>query len=142
MVDKETNADTWTLCNMRCEMNAWRDYISHEIDISKELDAAFNFPKIPLMPHWVEQIRRYRVLQQYSAKRHDQAHHKNIKDGWKAFNHNLNYLQQEITFQHLILCFETRELNLPALVQRWENSSGACKVLTSCADLAAPLGFQ
>jgi len=34
-VDKETNAETWTLSKKWCEMNAWRDYISHEIDVSK-----------------------------------------------------------------------------------------------------------
>jgi len=56
-VDKETNAETWTPSKNRREMHAWRDYISHEIDISKELDADFNFPKIHLMSHWAEQIR-------------------------------------------------------------------------------------
>jgi len=55
-VDEETNAETWTPSKKRCEMNAWQDYISHEIDISKELDADFNFPKIHLMSHWAEQI--------------------------------------------------------------------------------------
>jgi len=35
-VDEETNAETWTQCNKRREMNAWRDYISHKIDVSKE----------------------------------------------------------------------------------------------------------
>ena len=38
-VDKETNAETWTLSKKWREMNAWRDYISHEIHVSKELDA-------------------------------------------------------------------------------------------------------
>ena len=33
------------------EMNAWQDSFSHEIDVSKELDAEFNFPKIRLMSH-------------------------------------------------------------------------------------------
>jgi len=56
-VDDETNAETWTPSKKRREMDAWRDYISHEIDVSKELDADFNFPKIHLMPYWVEQIR-------------------------------------------------------------------------------------
>ena len=50
-VDEETNADSWTPCKQRREMNAWRDYISDEIDISKELDADFNFRKIHLMSH-------------------------------------------------------------------------------------------
>jgi len=50
-VDEETNAETWTLSKKRCEMNAWQDYFSHEIDVSKELDADFNFPKIHLMSH-------------------------------------------------------------------------------------------
>jgi hypothetical protein len=45
-VDKEITAETWTPSKKRREMNAWRDYISHEIDVSKELDAEFNFPKI------------------------------------------------------------------------------------------------
>ena len=118
-VDEETNAETWTPSKKRREMNAWRDYISHEIDVSKELDADFNFPKIHLMSHWVEQIRRYGALQQYSAERHEQAHKTNLKDGWNASNHNLNYLPQVITFQRRILCFEVRELNLQALAQRW-----------------------
>jgi len=56
-VDEETNAETWTLSKKQREMHAWRDYISHEIDDSKVLDADFNFPKIHLMSHWVEQIR-------------------------------------------------------------------------------------
>jgi len=56
-VDEETNAETWTLSKKRREMNAWWDYISHEIDVSKEFDADFNFPKIHLISHWVEQIR-------------------------------------------------------------------------------------
>jgi hypothetical protein len=55
-VEKETNAETWTPSNKRREMNAWRDSISHKIDISKELDADFNFPKIHLMSHWAKQI--------------------------------------------------------------------------------------
>jgi hypothetical protein len=106
------------------------------------LDTDFNFPKIHLMSHWVEQIRRYGALQQYSAERHEQAHKTNLKDGWNASNHNLNYLPQVITFQRRILCFELRELNLQALAQRRETSAAACKVLQSGADLAAPLGSQ
>jgi hypothetical protein len=38
-------------------MNLWRFYISHEIDVSKELDGDFNCPMIDLLSHWVEQIR-------------------------------------------------------------------------------------
>jgi hypothetical protein len=119
-------------------MNAWWDYISGEIDISKELDALFNFPKIHLMSHWAEQVRQYGTLQQYSAERHEQAHKTNLKDGWNASNHNLNYLPQVITFQRRILCFELRELNRQALPQLRENSAGACNVLPSSADLVAP----
>jgi hypothetical protein len=141
-VDEETNAETWTPSMQRREMNAWWDHISHEIDVSKELDAVFNFPKMHLMSHWVEQIRRYGALQQYSADRHEQAHTTNLKDGWNASNHDLNYLPQGITCQRRILCFEVRELNLQALAQRWENSAAACKVLPSGADLAAPLSPQ
>jgi hypothetical protein len=57
------NAETWTPSNKRCQMNAWRDYITHEIDVSVELDADFKFQNIHLMSHWVEQIRRYGDLQ-------------------------------------------------------------------------------
>jgi len=141
-VDEETNAETWTPPKKQRKMNAWQDYISHTIDVSKELDADFNFPKIHVMSHWVEQIRRYRALQQYSAERHEQAHTTNLKDGWNASNHNLNSLPQVINFQRRILCLEITELNLQALTQRWENSAAACKVLSSGADLAAPLSSQ
>jgi hypothetical protein len=34
-VDEETNAETWTLSKKRREMNTWRDYISHEIDVPR-----------------------------------------------------------------------------------------------------------
>jgi len=138
-VDEETIAETWTPSKKRRDMNAWRDYISHKIDVSKELDADFNFPKIHLMSHWVQQMCRYGALQQYSAERHEQVYKTNLMDGWNASNHNLNYLPQVITFQHRILCFEIRELNLQALTQRRENRAAACKVLPSGADLAAPL---
>jgi hypothetical protein len=141
-VDKETNGEPWTPSKKWREMNAQRDYSSQEIDISKELDADFNFPKIHLMSHWAEQIHQYGALQQYSAERHEQAHKTYLKDGWNASNHNLNYLPQVITFQHRILCFEIRELNVQALAQRWENSAAACKVFHSGADLAAPLSSQ
>ena len=137
-VDEETNAQTWTPSKKRREMNAWRDYISHELDISKELEADFNFPMIYLMSHWVEQIRRYGALQQYSAERREQAHKTNLKDGWNTSNHNLNYLPQVITFKRRILCFKIREVNPQALAQRWENSAAAGKVFPSSADLAAP----
>jgi len=66
-VDEETNAGTWMPSKKWREMNAWQDYISQEINVSKELYADFNFPKIHLMSHWVEQIRWYRALQHHSA---------------------------------------------------------------------------
>jgi hypothetical protein len=56
-VDEETNAESWTPSKKRREMNASRDHICHEIDVSKEFDADFHFPKIHMMSHWVEQIR-------------------------------------------------------------------------------------
>ena len=122
----------------RHEMNAWWEYISHEIDISKELDANFYYPKIHLMSHLVEQTCRYRALQQYSAERQEQPHKTNLMDGWNALNHNLNCLPQVIIFQHRIFCFEVRELNIQALTQCRKNSTAACKVLPCGADLAAP----
>jgi len=141
-VDEESNAETWTPSKKQHEMNAWRDYISHEIDISKLLDANFNFPKIHLMSHWAAQVRRYGTLQQYSAKRHEQTHKTNLKDDWNASNHNHNYLPKVITFQRRILCFEITELNLQALAQHREISAAPCKVHSSGADLAAPQSPQ
>jgi len=141
-VDEKTNAENWTPSKKRQKMNAWQDYISHGIAISKELDADFNFPTINFMSHCVKLIRRYRALQQYSAERHEQPHKTNLKDSWNASNHNLNYLRQVTTIQRRILCFKIRELNLQALTQCQENSAAACKVLRSGADLAAQLGSQ
>jgi hypothetical protein len=53
-VDEETNVHSWTPSKKRREINAWQDYICDKINISKELDANFNFPKIHLMSHWAE----------------------------------------------------------------------------------------
>jgi len=123
-------------------MHTWRDYISHEINVSKEFDAHFNFPRILLMSDWVDQIRRYWALQRYFAEGHEQADTTNLKDSSNASNHSLNYLPQVITCQRRILCVEMREINLQALAQRQENSTAACKVLPSGSDLAAPLSSQ
>jgi hypothetical protein len=49
-VDEKTNTETWTPTKWR-EMNAWQEYLSHNIEITKELDADFNFPKIHLLSH-------------------------------------------------------------------------------------------
>jgi len=68
-VHNKTNAETWTTSKTRREINASQDYISHKIDISKVLDADFNFLKIDLISHWAEQIRRYGAFQQNSAER-------------------------------------------------------------------------
>jgi hypothetical protein len=45
-VDEETNVETLTPSMKWRKMNAWWYYISPVIDISKKLDADFNFPKI------------------------------------------------------------------------------------------------
>jgi hypothetical protein len=141
-VDEETTAVTWTPSNKRRDMNNWREYISHKVDLSKEYDVYFKFLKIHLMSHWGEQIPRYGAWQQYSAEKHEQAHKANLRDGWNTCNHNLNYLPQVITFQRRILCFEIGELNLQALAQRREDSAAAYKVFPSGADLTAVLGSQ
>jgi hypothetical protein len=46
ITEEETSAETWTPSKKQCKKNARQDYLTHEIDISKELDANFNFPKI------------------------------------------------------------------------------------------------
>ena len=137
--NEETHVETWTPSQKRREMNAWRDTISQKIDVSMELDADFNFPKIHLMSHRVQQIRRYGALHKYSAERHEQPKKTNLNDHWNPSNHNLNYLPQVITFQRHILCFDVKELNLQGLAQHRENSTATCKVLPYGADLAAPL---
>jgi hypothetical protein len=94
------------------------------------------------MYYWVEPICQSGALQQYSAEKHEPAHKTNLKDSWKASNHNLNYVPQVITFQLRILCFEIRELNLEPLPPHRENSAATCKLLPFGADLAAPLSSQ
>jgi hypothetical protein len=140
--DKEILAQSWTLSKKWRKRNAFRDWISHKIHISKKLEADLNFPKMHLMSDWAEQIRRHRALQQYSAERHNQARKTNLKDGWNDSNHNLNYLPEVFTIQRRILSFEMSELNLQALAQHWENSAAASNVFPSSADLAAPLSSQ
>jgi len=141
-LDKETDAEPWPPSEKQCEINACRDHISHKIDVSKQLDADFNFLTIHLMSHWVEQIRPYRALQPYSAESHEQAHKMNLKDVWNASDQNLNYLPQVITFQRRNLCFDIREVNVQALAQRRENSAAPCQVIPSGVHVAAPMSCQ
>jgi hypothetical protein len=70
-VDEEINAETWTPSRERHYMKTWWDNISQKIDVSKELDADCNFPNTHLISPWVNSIRWYGSLQQYSAKRHE-----------------------------------------------------------------------
>jgi len=97
-VDVETTAETWTPWNKGREMEPWWDDISHGIDVPKEFLATSKFPKIDLMSHSVQQIRRYGALHLCSAERHDHAHTLKIKNDWKASCHNLMYLPQTIAF--------------------------------------------
>jgi hypothetical protein len=113
MVDAETNAEILTPSQKWCEMNVCLDYIRHEIDISMENDADFNLPKIHLMSHLAELIRQYGASQQYSAERHEHAHKTNLKNGWNASNHNLNYLVQVITIRCRIFCVEFQRAQSP-----------------------------
>ena len=50
-VDEESNAETWMPSKMWRKLDTWQDYISHEIDVSKELVADLHFPKIHMMCH-------------------------------------------------------------------------------------------
>jgi hypothetical protein len=109
-LDEERNAETWMRSKKWREMTAWKDYISHKTNYCNELDADFNFPKIGWMSHWVEPIRRYRALQQYSAERPELAHKTNLTNVCNSCNLNLHYVPQVITFQRLIVCFEIAEL--------------------------------
>jgi len=61
-VTEVTSAETLTQFKKQREMNSWRDYLSHQIDVPKEFDADFNFPEIHLMAHGVKHIRRYGAL--------------------------------------------------------------------------------
>jgi len=66
----------------------------------------------------------------------------NLKDGWNASNHSLNYLLRAITFQHPILSFQINELNLHSLAHCQENSTAPSEVPPRSADLCAPLSSQ
>jgi hypothetical protein len=124
---------------MRRKINGWQDYISTDIDISTEINADINIPKIQLNSHWVEQICSYRTFPHYSAKQLEQVHKTHREDGWNSSNHNHNYLPQAVAFQHCIQCFEIDELNLHALAHSQESSAAGCKVLPSSAYLARTL---
>jgi len=50
-VENETNGQSWTPSKKRRNMNAWWDYIRHEINNSKVIYPDFNFPKIHFMSH-------------------------------------------------------------------------------------------
>ena len=140
-VDGETNAEIWTPSNKRHKINASQDDISHKIDVSKQLDGDFNFPQTHMMSLWVAKIPRYGALQQSSADRHEQANRTNLKDGWYASNHNLDYLPQVITFLSRLLGCEVRAVNLQALAQRREDCAATSKVLPAGRGLAGPLSL-
>jgi len=94
------------------------------------------------MSRLVEEIHQFRILQHYSTVRHEQTHKTKLKDSRNAYNDNLNYLPQVITFHRGIRCFTIRDLNLQAIAHSLENSAAALQVLSSSADLPAPLSSQ
>jgi len=56
-VDEESNSVIWKPCKKRRKIHVLWDYLSHEIDVDKELDANFSFAQIHLISHVVKQIR-------------------------------------------------------------------------------------
>jgi len=123
-------------------MNALQAKISHEIDVSKQLDYDFNFLKILVMSQWIKQSHRYGDLQQPPAHRNEQLHTTHLKYHWNTSNHNLNYLPQLSTDQCRIFSFEASELNLQASAQCRTYSSASSNDLPSGADFASPLPSQ
>jgi hypothetical protein len=86
-------------------MTPWPDDISHNTDVSEQLDGDFNHVKVHLISHRVKHIRQNVALQHYSAESHEEAHNTNLKDSWNTSNDILNYLPEAIMSQGRILCF-------------------------------------
>jgi hypothetical protein len=142
MVDEETDHKTWMPSKMGSKMNAWGSYISHKIEVSKELDANFNIPKIHFMTQWVERIHSSRPLEQSPTDSHKHAHILNLRDCWNAHSHHLSYMPPSITLQRSILCFKIREANLEFLAEHQEIGPTTSKILPSGADLTATQSSQ
>jgi hypothetical protein len=94
------------------------------------------------MSNCVTQIRQYKALQQFSAKRYAQGHKMIIKDSLNRFYRNFNYPLHVMTFQYKIVRITISKFNLQALTQCMGNSAATCNVLLSGAYLVAPLSSQ
>jgi hypothetical protein len=73
-IELETNSQASMPSKKWCEINTCHDFITYEIDVPNQSGANFTFLQIYMVSHWVEYICCYGGLQQYSDKRHEEAH--------------------------------------------------------------------
>jgi hypothetical protein len=99
---------------LQAERRSWNDFIDAEVVETVEDGAHWNFPKIHLMMHFCEQVRRFGALGQWSTEIGESSHRRQIKDGYNAGNRTGDIYLQIINHYLRLDAFTVRRLNLDA----------------------------
>jgi hypothetical protein len=91
--------------------------------------AHFNFPKLHLLSHFSNVIRRFGTLPMWSTECTEMAHKEQIKKGYHASNHGITYEEQIIKHYLRVQTINIRELNLKALACDGFYGEGSADVL-------------
>lgn len=89
---------------------AWATFIEWEMRATLEENSHFNFPKLHMLQHWAEQIRRFGNIPQWDTNTGEAAH-KMVKEGYRMSNRSGDYTLQILRHNMKTVAFSMRELN-------------------------------
>jgi hypothetical protein len=127
---------------LQAERHSWNDFIDVEVVETVEDGAHWNFPKIHLMMHFCEQVRRFGTLEQWSTDISERSHRRQIKDGYNAGNRTGDIYLQIINHYLCLDAFTVRRLILDAWRAKHrppDTASTAAASAATASSTAAPV---
>jgi hypothetical protein len=114
----------------RTQMEQKKDEWHRHIDSSREEylrdNSDFNFPKLHMLKHFEDAVRRFGALSQWSTETSESCHRTLLKKGYQASNGNSTYSLQILNYDARLESFAIRELNLNAL-RSFQDQEGVFK---------------
>jgi hypothetical protein len=119
---------------LRDERHSWDAFINAEVVDCAEDGAHWNCPKLHLMLHFRDQVRRFGSLGQWSTEIGESSHRRQIKDGYNAGNRAGDVYLQIINHYLRLDAFTVRAMNN----QAWRAKYNPQRVLPASPGLALP----
>jgi hypothetical protein len=119
---------------LRDERHSWNAFIDAEVVDCAEDGAHWNFPKLHLMLHFRDQVRRFGSLGQWSTEIGESSHRRQIKDGYNAGNRAGDVYLQIINHYLRLDAFTVRAMNN----QAWRAKHDPQRVVPASPGVSLP----